>query len=64
MVSRMTTDKDVEKMRVAGRLAASVLEMIEEHVAPGVSTEKLNAICHDFIINDINGKKSVRHWYV
>ena len=54
MVSRMTTDEDVEKMRVAGRLAASVLEMIEEHVIPGVSTERLNAICHDFIVEDIN----------
>jgi len=54
MVSRMTTDEDVEKMRSAGRLAASVLEMIEEHIVPGVSTEKLNTICHNFIVDDIH----------
>ena len=50
----MTTDEDVEKMRSAGRLAASVLEMIEEHIVPGVSTEKLNTICHNFIVDDIH----------
>ncbi len=37
-------------MRAAGRLAAETLDMIGEHVAPGVSTEHLNQICHDFII--------------
>jgi len=36
-------------MRAAGRLAAQVLEMIEEHVRPGVSTEELDTICHQFI---------------
>jgi len=40
-----------EKMRIAGRLAADVLEMIGEHVQPGVSTGKLDQICHDYIIN-------------
>jgi methionyl aminopeptidase len=42
---------DIEKMRVAGRLAAEVLEMIEPHVAPGVSTEDLDRICHDYMVN-------------
>ncbi|TNC82905.1 MAG: type I methionyl aminopeptidase [Oleiphilus sp.] len=42
---------EIEKMRVAGRLAAEVLEMIEEHVVAGVSTEHLNQICHDYIVN-------------
>ena len=37
-------------MRAAGRLAAEVLDMIGEHVVPGVSTERLNQICHDFIL--------------
>jgi methionyl aminopeptidase len=37
-------------MRAAGRLAAETLDMIGEHVAPGVSTEHLNQICHDFIL--------------
>lgn len=39
-------------MRVAGRLAADVLEMIAPHVQVGVSTNKLDKICHDFIVNE------------
>jgi methionyl aminopeptidase len=42
-------ESEIEKMRVAGKLAAEVLEMIEPHVIPGVSTDKLNDICHDYI---------------
>ena len=42
---------DFAKMRVAGRLAAQVLEMIEEHVKPGISTGEINDICHDYIVN-------------
>jgi methionyl aminopeptidase len=38
-------------MRVAGRLAAQVLEMIEPYVVPGVSTGELDRICHDYIVN-------------
>ena len=43
------TPEEFEKMRVAGRLAAEVLEMIEEHVKPGVTTDELNTICHKYI---------------
>ena len=43
--------EDIEKMRVAGRLAAEVLEMIGEYVKPGVSTGELDRICHDYIVN-------------
>ncbi len=43
--------EEQEKMRIAGRLAAEVLDMIAEHVVPGVSTEELDRICHDFIVN-------------
>lgn len=43
---------EIEQMRVAGRLAAGVLEMIGEHVRPGVTTEELDRICHDFIVNE------------
>ena len=46
------TPDEIEKMRVAGRLAAEVLEMIGEHVKPGVSTDKLDRICHDYIVNE------------
>jgi methionyl aminopeptidase len=45
------TPAEIEKMRIAGRLAAEVLEMIEPFVKPGVSTDELNAICHDHIVN-------------
>jgi methionyl aminopeptidase len=39
------------KMRVAGRMAAEVLTMIEPFIAPGISTEALNQRCHDYIVN-------------
>jgi methionyl aminopeptidase len=38
-------------MRIAGQLAAEVLEIIEPHVAPGITTEELDQICHDYIVN-------------
>jgi methionyl aminopeptidase len=43
----------VEGMRAAGRAAASVLEMIGEHVRPGVTTGELNRICHEFIVDEL-----------
>lgn len=46
------TDIEIEKMRIAGKLAAEVLEMIEPYVVPGVTTDRLNQICHDFIVNE------------
>ena len=46
------TREEIEKMRVAGRLAADVLEMIEPHVKPGVTTNELNDICHNYIVNE------------
>lgn len=46
------TPEQIDKMRVAGRLAADVLEMIGEHVVPGVTTDQLNQICHDYIVNE------------
>ncbi len=45
------TETEIEKMRVAGKLASEVLEMIEPHIAPGVTTEELDTLCHDFIVN-------------
>ena len=44
------TPDEIEKMRVAGRLAAEVLEMIAPHVKAGVTTEELNQLCHDYIV--------------
>jgi len=43
--------EEQQKMRIAGRLAAEVLDMIGEHVVPGVTTEELDRICHDYIVN-------------
>lgn len=51
MTVSIKTPEDIEKMRVAGRLAAQVLEMIKEHVRPGVTTEHLDRLCHDYIVN-------------
>ena len=45
------TPDEIRKMRVAGHLAAEVLQMIEPHVQPGITTDDLNSICHDHIIN-------------
>src|SRR5579875_3750366 len=45
------TPEEIEKMRVAGRLAAEVLAMLKEHVKPGVTTEDLDRIAHDHIVN-------------
>jgi methionyl aminopeptidase len=39
-----------EPMRAAGHLAACLLDMIHPHVQPGVTTDVLNTLCHDFII--------------
>ena len=43
--------KDIERMRIAGKLAAEVLEMITPFVKPGVSTGELDKLCHDHIVN-------------
>ncbi len=44
------SEAEIEHMRDACALAAATLEMIEPHVRPGVSTEALNQLCHDFIV--------------
>lgn len=43
--------EEIEKMRMAGRLAAEVLEMIQPYVKAGITTEELDRICHDYIVN-------------
>jgi len=50
MAITIKTPEDIEKMRVAGRLAADVLQMIAPHVKAGVTTEALDRICHDYIV--------------
>jgi len=51
MTITIKTPAEVEKMRIAGHLAAEVLEMIGPHVRVGVATEELDRICHDYIVN-------------
>ena len=47
----LKSPSDIECMRVAGRLAAEVLQVVAPHVKPGVSTAELDRICHDHIVN-------------
>lgn len=42
---------DIDKMRVAGRLASEVLDFITPYVKPGVTTEELDRLCHDYMVN-------------
>ncbi len=51
MSVNLKTPEEIAKMRIAGRLAAEVLDMIGAHVKPGVTTEELDRICHDYIVN-------------
>lgn len=51
MAITIKTADEIEKMRIAGKLAADVLEMIEPHVKAGITTGELDQICHDYIVN-------------
>ena len=46
----LKSPEEQQKMREAGRLAAEVLDMIGEHVRPGITTDELDRICHDHIV--------------
>jgi methionyl aminopeptidase len=54
MAVSIKTPEELEKMRVAGRLAAQVLEMIAPHVEVGISTGELDRICHDYIVGELD----------
>jgi methionyl aminopeptidase len=47
-------NEEIAKMRLAGKLAGEVLTMIGPYVVPGVTTEELDKICHDYIVNTQN----------
>ena len=51
MAVTVKTPEQIEKMRVAGRLAAEVLEMLVPHVKPGVTTEELDQLAYEHIVN-------------
>jgi methionyl aminopeptidase len=48
---KLKTLEEQQKLRTAGRLAADVLDMIGAHIKPGLTTDQLDAICNDFIVN-------------
>ena len=51
MTFTIKTPADVEAMRIAGRLASEVLDLLTPHVKPGVSTEELDRLAHDHIVH-------------
>ena len=51
MAIELKSAADIEKMRISGALAADLLEMIEPHVVPGVTTGELDRICHEYTVN-------------
>lgn len=52
MAVTIKSSDQIEKMRVAGRLAAEVLRMIEPKIKPGITTGELDQICHDYIVEE------------
>ncbi len=51
MAITIKNEQDIEKMRIAGRLAAEVLDFITPHVKPGITTEALDKLCHDYMVD-------------
>lgn len=51
MAVKIKTKEEIETMRVAGRLAAEVLDYIEPFVQPGVTTGKLDELCHHYMVD-------------
>ena len=52
MPVEIKSPQDIEKMRVACRLAAEVLDFIEPHVRAGVTTDQIDRLCHDYMVNE------------
>ena len=53
MAVTIKTPEEQDKMREAGRLAAQVLDMITPHVQPGVTTDELNTLCHEYMVDEL-----------
>ena len=49
---QIKTPEEIQKMRVAGRLAAEVLDFVTPHVRPGITTGELDRLCHDYMVNE------------
>ncbi|VAW33630.1 Methionine aminopeptidase [hydrothermal vent metagenome] len=48
---KIKTASEIQKMRTAGRLAAEVLDMIEPYVVAGITTNELDKLCHNYMVN-------------
>ena len=44
--------EDIAKMRIAGKLASEVLDYITEFVKPGISTDEIDKLCHEFMVKE------------
>ena len=44
--------EDIKKMRVAGKLASEVLDYITQFIKPNITTEEIDRICHDYMVNE------------
>ncbi len=62
MAVTIKSAEEIEKMRVAGRLASMVLDMIGPEVKAGVTTDQLNTLCHDYIVNDLDSIPAPLHY--
>ena len=51
MTITIKTAEDVAGMRVACRLASEVLDYIEPFIKPGVTTNEIDKLCHDYMVN-------------
>ncbi|GAB2888470.1 type I methionyl aminopeptidase [Microvirgula curvata] len=51
MAIQIKTRQEIESLRIAAQLASDVLDMIGEHVRPGISTNELDRLCNDYIVN-------------
>jgi methionyl aminopeptidase len=54
--------EEIERMRVAGRLAAEVLDFVALHVKPGITTGELDRLCHDLIVHEQNAIPAPLHY--
>ena len=62
MAINLKTSDEIEKMRAVGALAAQQLEMIKEHIKPGISTGELDRICHEYTLGEQNAIPAPLHY--
>ena len=53
MSVKIKSAEEIVKMRAAGQAAMQVLEMIEPHVTAGITTDELNTLCHNYIVDEL-----------